>query len=78
MAKKNIHPEYHNITIVMTDGFKIETKSCFGKEGEIIKMEIDPKNHPAWLKDGGRFLNTKDNQVAKFNKKFGNFGSFGN
>jgi large subunit ribosomal protein L31 len=29
--KKDIHPDYHNITVVMTDGTKFQTKSTWGK-----------------------------------------------
>ena len=30
--KKNIHPDYHKIKVVMTDGSEFETKSTWGKE----------------------------------------------
>ena len=36
--KKNIHPNYHNIKVEMTDGTQFETKSTWGKEGEILKL----------------------------------------
>ena len=42
--KKNIHPNYHSIKVEMTDGTQFETKSTWGKEGEVLKLEIDP-NH---------------------------------
>ena len=45
---KNIHPNYHNIKVEMTDGSQFETKSTWGKEGEILKLEIDPISHSAW------------------------------
>jgi large subunit ribosomal protein L31 len=41
--KKNIHPNYHSIKVEMTDGTQFETKSTWGKEGEVLKLEIDPK-----------------------------------
>ena len=41
--KKNIHPEYHSIKVEMTDGTQFETKSTWGKKGEILKLEIEPK-----------------------------------
>ena len=40
--KKNIHPNYHKIKVEMTDGTQFETRSTWGKEGEILKLEIDP------------------------------------
>ena len=50
--KKKIHPNYHTIKVVMTDGTEFETKSTWGSEGDILKLEIDPKSHSAWT--GGR------------------------
>ncbi len=32
----------------MTDGTQFETKSTWGKEGDLLKLEIDPKSHSAW------------------------------
>ena len=46
--KKNIHPEYHSIKVVMTDGTEFTTRSTYGKEGEILKLDVDPASHPAW------------------------------
>ncbi len=38
--KKNIHPNYHSIKVEMTDGTQFETKSTWGKEGEILKFFV--------------------------------------
>jgi len=46
--KKEIHPNYHNIKVQLTDGSTFETKSTYGKEGDILKLDIDPTSHPAW------------------------------
>ena len=45
--KKNIHPNYHKIKVVMTDGSEFETKSTWGKENDVLKLDIDPKSHYA-------------------------------
>ena len=50
--KKDIHPNYHKIKVEMTDGTQFETRSTWGKEGEVLKLEIDPKSHAAWT--GGK------------------------
>ena len=50
--KKKIHPDYHEIKVVMTDGPRFTTKSTWGKQGEILKLDVDPLSHPAWT--GGR------------------------
>ena len=70
--KEKIHPDYHKITVVMTDGTSFETKSTWGKEGEVMRLEIDPKSHPAWT--GVHRMIDSGGQVAKFNKRFANLG----
>ena len=67
--KKNIHPNYHKIKVVMTDGTEFETRSTWGKENDTLKLEIDPKSHPAWT--GGKVnINESEDQVARFQKRF--------
>ncbi len=66
------HPEYHTITVIMTDGTEFQTRSCYGKEGDVLRLDIDPKSHPAWT-GVQRILDT-GGQVAKFNKKFAGIG----
>ena len=46
--KKDIHPDYHRIKVVMTDGTEFVTYSTYGSEGDTLKLDIDPKTHPAW------------------------------
>ncbi|NQW12272.1 MAG: 50S ribosomal protein L31 [Alphaproteobacteria bacterium] len=70
--KADIHPDYHEIKIVMTDGTEYMTRSCYGKEGDVIKLEIDPKSHPAWT--GQHRIMDTGGQVARFNKRFGGLG----
>ena len=67
--KKNIHPKYHTIKVEMTDGTQFETRSTWGSENEVLKLEIDPKSHPAWT--GGKAnINESEGQVARFQKRF--------
>jgi len=70
--KADIHPDYHEITVEMTDGSTYKTRSTWGKEGDVLKLEIDPKSHPAWT--GVHRLVDSGGQVAKFNKRFESFG----
>jgi len=70
--KKDIHPEYHDITVQMTDGSTFTTRSTWGKEGDVLKLDIDPKSHPAWT--GVHRLLDSGGQLAKFNKRFSSFG----
>lgn len=71
--KKDIHPDYHEITVVMTDGTTYTTRSTYGKEGDTVKLDIDPKTHPAWTGGHQRLVDT-GGQVAKFNKRFKDLG----
>lgn len=70
--KKDIHPDYHEITVVMTDGTSYQTKSTWGKPGDTLKLDIDSKSHPAWT--GVHRLIDSGGQLAKFNKRFEGFG----
>jgi large subunit ribosomal protein L31 len=70
--KKDIHPDYHPITVVMTDGSSFQTRSTMGKAGDTLRLDIDPKSHPAWT--GVQKLLDTGGQIAKFNKRFGGFG----
>ena len=70
--QKEIHPDYHKITVAMTDGTKYETRSTWGKEGDTMTLEVDPLTHPAWT-GGNQKLLDAGGQVARFNKRFGGF-----
>ena len=68
--KSGTHPDYHFITVQMTDGTTYQTRSTWGKEGDTLQLEIDPTAHPAWTGGRGQMLDT-GGQVARFNKRFG-------
>ena len=70
--KKDIHPDYHEITVVMTDGSKYKTRSTMGKAGDTLKLDVDPKSHPAWT--GQHRILDSGGQVARFNKRFSGLG----
>jgi len=70
--KKDIHPKYHDITVVMTDGTSFNTRSTWGKPGDTLRLDIDPKSHPAWT--GVHRLLDSGGQLAKFKKRFGGVG----
>ncbi|HEX7007874.1 MAG TPA: 50S ribosomal protein L31 [Alphaproteobacteria bacterium] len=70
--KKGIHPDYHDITVVMTDGTEFKTRSTYGEPGATLRLDIDPKSHPAWT--GQHRLVDSGGQVAKFNKRFKGIG----
>lgn len=71
--KKDIHPDYHTITINLNDGSSFQTRSTWGSEGAVLRPEIDPTNHSVWtgsdqqvLRSGGR--------IERLNERFKTFG----
>ena len=71
--KNDIHPEYHEITVKMTDGSEYKTFSTYGKPGDTLTLDIDPTVHPAWTGGGHRLLDT-GGRVSKFKKKYEGLG----
>ena len=55
------------------DMVKVISGKDAGKEGEVLKLEIDPKSHSAWT--GGKQKLMDKGRISKFNKKFQNFKS---
>jgi large subunit ribosomal protein L31 len=72
--KKGIHPDYHTITVVMTDGTEFQTRSTWGKTGDKLFLEVDPKSHIAWTKEQ-HFV--EKGRLAGFNQRFQGLGKFG-
>ncbi len=71
--KADIHPDYHMITVKMTDGSTYETRSTYGKEGDVLSLEIDPTSHPAWTGGSSRLMDA-GGRVSKFKKKYEGLG----
>jgi len=72
--KKDTHPDYHTITVVMTDGSTFQTRSTYGSEGDTLTLDIDPSTHPAWT-GGGQQLVDRGGRVSRFKKKYEGFVS---
>jgi len=68
--KADIHPKYHKVRVVMTDGTEFFTRTTWGKEGDTLQLDIDPKTHPAWT-GGSQALLDRAGRVSKFNQRFG-------
>jgi large subunit ribosomal protein L31 len=64
--KADTHPDYHFITVTMTDG------TTYQKEGATLNLDIDPLTHPAWT-GGNQQLMDRGGRVSRFNNKFGGF-----
>ena len=48
----------------MTDGSEFTTRSTWGKEGDTLRLHVDPKTHPAWT--GVHRLVDSGGQLSKF------------
>jgi large subunit ribosomal protein L31 len=70
--KQETHPDYHEITVVMTDGTEFVTRSTYGAAGDRMQLDIDTKSHPAWT--GQHRMVDRGGQLAKFNKRFSGLG----
>ena len=67
--KKDIHPEYREVTVAMTDGNTYQTRSTCGKAGETLQLDSDPKTHPAWTGVQGNLLD-RGGRVSRFKERF--------
>ncbi|MGD1886022.1 MAG: 50S ribosomal protein L31 [Cohaesibacteraceae bacterium] len=70
--KQDIHPDYHTIKVVMTDGTEYETRSTNGKEGDTLRLDIEPPTHPAWT-GGQQTLLDRGGRLSKIKNKFDGF-----
>lgn len=67
--KKDIHPDYHEIKVVMTDGTEYMTRSTYGEPGAVLNLDIDPTTHPAWTGGDQRLLD-RGGRVSRFNNRY--------
>ncbi|TQS71385.1 50S ribosomal protein L31 [Rhodobacteraceae bacterium] len=71
--KAEIHPDYHTITVKMTDGTEYQTRTTWGAEGDVMTLDIDPTSHPAWNGGSSRLMDT-GGRVSKFKNKYAGLG----
>jgi large subunit ribosomal protein L31 len=70
--KTDTHPDYHTVKVIMTDGTEFTTRTTWGKPGDTLHLDIDPKSHPAWT-GGQQHLIDRGGRLSRFNKKFEGF-----
>ena len=71
--KKELHPDYHMITVKLTDGSTYKTRSTYGSEGDVLSLDIDPSAHPAWTGGNSKLMDT-GGRVSKFKNKYAGLG----
>lgn len=64
--KKGIHPYYHTVEVVQTDGTSFKTRSCY--KSDKMVLDIDSKSHPFFT--GKQVLVDTAGRVERFNKRF--------
>ncbi len=72
--RADTHPDYHLIKVVMTDGTEYMTRSTWGKEGDKLNLDIDPKTHPAWTGGSAQLLD-RGGRLSRFSARFGTIGA---
>jgi large subunit ribosomal protein L31 len=72
--KADIHPEYHMIKVVMTNGTEFMTRSTYGEAGAMLNLDIDPNTHPAWT-GGAQQLMDRGGRLSRFNSRFAGIGA---
>lgn len=65
--KKGIHPNYKEITVVLSDGSEMLTRSTIEANDGIYKSEIDSKNHPFYTK---KSFTAKAGRVDRFKRMY--------
>ncbi len=65
--KKDIHPDYHKVTVELNDGTTYETRSTMDREH--FKPEVDATNHPFYT--GRKRRVSKTGRVERFMQKYG-------
>jgi large subunit ribosomal protein L31 len=71
--KADIHPKYHMIKVVMTNGTEFYTRSTYGEDGATLNLDIDPNTHPAWT-GGSQQLLDRGGRLSKFSNRFAGLG----
>ena len=49
------------------------TRSTWGRDGDTLNLDIDPKTHPAWT-GGSQQLVDRGGRLSRFNSRFGQLG----
>ncbi|OQY07616.1 MAG: 50S ribosomal protein L31 [Fusobacteriia bacterium 4572_132] len=65
--RKDIHPDYHKVTVECSCGNTFETKSTYEKE--VLKVGVCSNCHPIYT-GKSRFMD-EAGRVDKFKKKYG-------
>lgn len=65
--KKDIHPDYHFITVRLADGSEVQMRSTMKSDNYV--SEVDSTNHPFYT--GRRQYVDTAGRVEKFRRRYG-------
>lgn len=65
--KKELHPEYDEVTVKLADGTEFTTRSTMDQD--VFESEVDATNHPFYT--GRRQFVDTAGRVEKFNRRYG-------
>ncbi|HAH53512.1 MAG TPA: 50S ribosomal protein L31 [Bifidobacterium sp.] len=65
--KKDIHPDYHEVTAVCACGATFVTGTT--KKGDVLKLDVCSKCHPFYT--GKQKILDTGGRVARFEKRYG-------
>ena len=65
--KKDLHPEYNELTVTLAGGSTFTTRSTLDREA--YESEVDSTNHPFYT--GRRQFVDTAGRVEKFNRRYG-------
>ncbi|MEX0610425.1 MAG: 50S ribosomal protein L31 [Balneolaceae bacterium] len=68
--KKGIHPDYKEITVMMSDGTEVKTRSTMNAKDGVYRSEVDSKNHPFYTKSNT--FTSADGRIDRFKRMYGN------
>ena len=66
--KKGIHPDYKEVTVLLSDGSEMVTRSTIEAKDGVYRSEVDSKNHPFYNKD--QKMQKKAGRIDRFNKRY--------
>jgi large subunit ribosomal protein L31 len=66
--KAGIHPDYKEITVQLSDGTEIKTRSTLDVKDGVYKPEVDSRNHPFYTKNNS--FTAKAGRVDRFKRMY--------
>ena len=66
--KAGIHPDYKEVTVLLSDGTEMKTRSTLNTKDGVYKPEDDSRNHPFYTKNTN--FTSKAARVDRFKRMY--------